>query len=119
MNFKKYKEKNKMDLLKFLKNNLYIQNIVSSLSHLLPFLENTISKYIAIKKALYITAHDKTIGNYLEFGALTLAPLFNYAIKANKIIRMYLGKQTVNSQVLIHLKCIEIKEDDNHPFFIG
>ena len=55
-----------------------------------PFLENTIAKYLAIKKALYITAHDKTMGNYLEFGVFT-GSSFNYAIKANKVIEKMFG----------------------------
>ena len=55
-----------MRLLNFLKNNLILQNIASSLVAIIPpFLENTIAKYLALKKALYITAHDKTAGNYL------------------------------------------------------
>ena len=107
-----------MDLLKFLKNNLYIQNIVSTFISLIPpFLENTISKYLAIKKALYITAHDKTIGNYLEFGVFT-GSSFNYAIKANKRIENFFGKTNCEFIGFDSFKGFgEIKEDDVHPFF--
>ena len=58
-----------MNLLKLIKNNLFIQNFVASIISLIPsYLEFTASKYLAIKKAMYITAHDATRGNYLEFG---------------------------------------------------
>ena len=71
-----------MNLLNFLKNNLFIQNFAASItSRIPPYLENTIAKYLAIKKALFITAHDETYGNYLEFGVFT-GSSFNYAIKA-------------------------------------
>ena len=54
-----------MDLINFLKNNLFIQNIAATfISNISPFLENTISKYLAIKKALYITAHERRDGNF-------------------------------------------------------
>ena len=85
-----------MDLLNFLKNNLFIQNFASSvISNISPYLENTIAKYLAIKKALYITAHEKIIGNYLEFGVFT-GSSFNYAIKANKKIEKFLERQIAN-----------------------
>ena len=38
---------------------------------------------LAIKKALYITAHDKTYGSYIEFGVFT-GSSFNFAMKANE-----------------------------------
>ena len=80
-----------MNLLNFLKNNLFIQNFAATItSRISPYLENTISKYLAIKKALYITAHDGTLGNYLEFGVFT-GSSFNYAIKANKQIEKIFG----------------------------
>ena len=50
-----------MNLLKLIKNNLFIQNFVASIVSLVPaYLEFTVGKYLAIKKALYITAHDAT-----------------------------------------------------------
>ena len=58
--------------IEFLKNNLFIQNFAATLvSNISPFLENTVAKYLSIKKALYITSHEKINGNYLEFGVFT------------------------------------------------
>lgn len=83
-----------MNLLNFLKKNLFIQNFVGTLiSFLPPYLENTISKYEAIKKAFFITAHDDTFGDYLEFGVFT-GSSFNFAIKANRRINRLFEKKT-------------------------
>ena len=64
-----------MDLLKIIKNNLFIQNFAASIiSSIPPYLEFSVSKYFAIKKAMYVTAHDSTHGSYLEFGVLLKNP---------------------------------------------
>lgn len=107
-----------MKLLNFLKNNLFIQNFVASvISFISPYLENTIAKYLAIKKAFYITAHDETTGNYLEFGVFT-GSSFNYAIKVNKQIEKIFGES--------HCEYIgfdsfagfgKVKDEDKHPSF--
>ena len=80
-----------MDLLKILKKNLFIQNFVASIiSFIPPYLEFSVAKYLAIKKAMYITAHDATNGSYLEFGVFT-GSSFNFAMKANKkIFRIFI-----------------------------
>ena len=81
-----------MNLLKIIKNNLFIQNFVASLfSFIPPYLEFTLAKYQAIKKAMYITAHDLTDGNYLEFGIFT-GSSFNFAMKINIKIEKIFGK---------------------------
>ena len=91
-----------MNLLKIIKNNLFIQNFVASLfSFIPPYLEFTVAKYQAIKKAMYITAHDLTDGNYLEFGIFT-GSSFNFAMKINIKIEKIFGK---------------INEDDKNPRF--
>ena len=55
-----------MSLLSFIKNNLFIQNFFSNLVVLIhPFLENTLSKYTAIKKAMFMNYHDNSFGDYL------------------------------------------------------
>ena len=70
-----------MNLLKLIKNNLFIQNFVASIVSLVPpYFEFTVTKYLAIKKAMYITAHDATHGNYMEFGVFT-GSSFNFAMK--------------------------------------
>ena len=61
-----------MNLLKIIKNNLFIQNFVANIATFIPpYLEFSLGKYFAIKKAMYITAHDRTSGSYLEFGVFT------------------------------------------------
>ena len=107
-----------MRLLNFLKNNFILQNLAASLVAIIPpFLENTIAKYLALKKALYITAHDKTTGNYLEFGVFT-GSSFNYAIKANRGIEKIFGR---NYCEFIGFDSFEgfgqIKDEDIHPVF--
>ena len=73
-----------MNLLSFIKNNLFIQNLFSSLIALIhPFLENTLSKYTAIKKAMFLNYTDNTPGDYLEFGVFT-GSSFNFAMKIDK-----------------------------------
>ena len=73
-----------MNLLKIIKNNLFIQNFIASLvSFIPPYLEFSIAKYQAIKKAMFITAHDETWGSYLEFGVFT-GSSFNFAMKKIK-----------------------------------
>jgi len=107
-----------MDLINFLKNNLFIQNIAATfISNISPFLENTISKYLAIKKALYITAHERIDGNYLEFGVFT-GSSFNFAIKANKKIEKIFGKTNCKYIGFDSFQGFgKVKEEDIHPGF--
>ncbi len=107
-----------MNLIKFIKKYLFIQNITASIVAIIPpYLEFTVGKYMAIKKALYITAHDKTFGSYIEFGIFT-GSSFNFAMKANKSLDKLLGKSDCN---FIGFDSFEgfgsIKEEDNHPRF--
>ena len=81
-----------MNLLKLIKNNLFIQNLVGSVVSFIPaYLEFSVAKYQAIKKAFFITAHDETLGSYLEFGVFT-GSSFNFAMKANRRIEKIFGK---------------------------
>ena len=80
-----------MSLLKIIKNNLFIQNLASwAVSKVPSYLEFTIDKYQAIKKALYITSHEKVSGSYLEFGVFT-GSSFNFAMRANRSVDKLLG----------------------------
>ncbi len=108
-----------MSLIKIIKNNLFIQNFVSTvISFVHPYLENTVSKYTAIKKAFFITAHDDTLGDYLEFGVFT-GSSFNFAIKINRKIDGIFKKET-NCQ-FVGFDSFEgfgeIKDFDQHPSF--
>ena len=107
-----------MNLLKLIKKNLFIQNFVASIVSLVPaYLEFTVGKYLAIKKALYITAHDATHGSYLEFGVFT-GSSFNFAMKVNKKIEKIFGKMDCEFIGFDSFKGFgEIKKDDQNPTF--
>ncbi len=85
-----------MSLLKLLKKFLFIQNFAASIiASIPPYLEFTLGKYSAIKKSMYITAHDKTTGSYIEFGIFT-GSSFNFAMKVNKKLQKLLGTDECN-----------------------
>ena len=107
-----------MDLLKFIKNNLFIQNLVANIVSLLPpYLEFSVAKYQAIKKAMYITAHDQTYGSYLEFGVFT-GSSFNFAMKVNKKIEKIFGKMNCEFVGFDSFRGFgEIKKVDENPSF--
>ena len=107
-----------MDLLKIIKKNLFIQNFVANIVSLIPpYLEFSVAKYLAIKKAMYITAHDGTVGSYLEFGVFT-GSSFNFAIKVNKKIEKIFGKTDCEFIGFDSFKGFgEIKREDKNPNF--
>ena len=107
-----------MNLLKLIKKNLFIQNFVASIASLVPaYIEFTVGKYVAIKKALYITAHDATHGSYLEFGVFT-GSSFNFAMKANKRIEKIFGKTDCEFIGFDSFSGFgEIKKEDQNPTF--
>ena len=107
-----------MDLLKVIKNNLSIQNFAASIiSAIPPYLEFTVSKYFAIKKAMYVTAHDATHGSYLEFGVFT-GSSFNFAIKAKKKMDKIFGKIDCEFIGFDSFQGFgEIGKNDEHPAF--
>ena len=108
-----------MNLLSFIKNNLFIQNFFSSLVVLIhPFLENTLSKYTAIKKAMFMNYHDNTFGDYLEFGVFT-GSSFNFAMKINKKMEK-IFKRKIDTQFIGFDSFDgfgEIKPIDENPSF--
>ena len=107
-----------MSLLKIIKNNLFIQNLVGSVVSFIPaYLEFSVAKYQAIKKALFITAHDETLGSYLEFGVFT-GSSFNFAMKANRRIEKIFGKTNCEFIGFDSFKGFgEIKKEDENPRF--
>ena len=107
-----------MDLLQIIKKNLFIQNFAASIiSAIPPYLEFTVSKYFAIKKAMYVTAHDATHGSYLEFGVFT-GSSFNFAIKAKKKMDKIFGKMDCEFIGFDSFQGFgEISKNDEHPAF--
>jgi len=108
-----------MNLLNFIKKNLFIQNFVASvIAFIPPYLEFSVAKYQAIKKSLYITAHDQTYGSYLEFGVFT-GSSFNFAMKANRKIDKLFGKSNCEFIGFDSFDGFgEIKKEDENPRFI-
>ena len=106
-----------MKLLNIIKNNLFIQNFVASIVSLIPpYFEFSVAKYLAIKKAMLITAHDNTRGSYLEFGVFT-GSSFNFAMKVNKQIEK-LGYGDMDCEFIgfDSFKGFgDVKKDDEHP----
>lgn len=107
-----------MNLIKIIKKFLFIQNITASIvAKIPPYLEFTVGKYGAIKKALYITAHDKTFGSYIEFGVFT-GSSFNFAMKANSTLDKLLGKSDCDFFGFDSFDGFgKVKKDDDHPRF--
>ena len=107
-----------MKLLNIIKNNLFIQNFFGSLVSLVPpYLEFSIGKYLGIKKAFYITAHDKTFGSYLEFGVFT-GSSFNFAMKVNMKIDNLFGNSNCDFYGFDSFKGFgNIEINDEHPRF--
>jgi len=107
-----------MNLLEIIKKNLFIQNLVASIvSFVPPYLEFSVAKYQAIKKAMFITAHDLTGGSYLEFGVFT-GSSFNFAMKVNKKIEKIFGKS--NCEFIGFDSFVgfgQIKKEDENPRF--
>jgi len=107
-----------MNFLKLIKKNLFIQNIFSRIFSNFPaYLEFTLNKYQAIRKAFYITAHDKTLGSYVEFGVFT-GSSFNFAMMVNKKIDKLFGNTNCNFFGFDSFQGFgNISEDDKHPAF--
>jgi hypothetical protein len=107
-----------MKLVNFIKNNLFLQNFAASIvSYIHPFLEANVAKYMAIKKAMYITATDQTYGSYMEFGVFT-GSSFNFAMKINKQIEKIFGKANCEFIGFDSFQGFgKINEDDRHHFY--
>ena len=107
-----------MSLFNIIKNNLFIQNFVANIISLIPpYFEFSVAKYLAIKKAMFITAYDKTHGSYLEFGVFT-GSSFNFAMKANKRIEKIFGKTDCKFVGFDSFEGFgEIKKEDENPSF--
>ena len=107
-----------MNLLKIIKRFLFIQNFFSSLVSKFPaYLEFSLGKYLGIKKAMYITAHDQTYGSYLEFGVFT-GSSFNFAMKVNKNLDKLLGNSNCDFVGFDSFQGFgKISQSDEHPMF--
>tara|TARA_X000000950_G_C13814832_1_gene619303 strand:- start:126 stop:836 length:711 start_codon:yes stop_codon:yes gene_type:complete len=107
-----------MNLLNFLKRFLFVQNFAASIiSSIHSYLDLTLFKYQAIKKAMFITAHDETYGSYVEFGIFT-GSSFNFSMKINKKIEKIFGNSKCDFFGFDSFNGFgKINEEDNHPRF--
>ena len=65
------------------------QDLISNLLNLLPYtLEHNSGKYMAIRKAHYLTSIDGIEGDYLEFGVFT-GSSFAHSMRAYKKTKRY------------------------------
>jgi len=107
-----------MKIINFIKKNLFIQNFFASLVSLIhPYIDFTYSKYQAIKKAFYITAHDNVLGDYVEFGVFT-GSSFNFAMKINKKIERIFGESQTSFFGFDSFSGFgKLNNEDQHPIF--
>lgn len=105
-------------LINFIKNNLFIQNLVGKIHSIIPpVVSHNLAKYEALKKAMYQTALEHTTGDYLEFGVFT-GSSFNYAMQINRKLK-YLGDMQTSFYGFDSFKGFGEKDkDDQHPFFV-
>lgn len=105
-------------LIDFLKSNLFIQNLISFIFTKIPFvLEHNLGKYLALKKAFYLTALDNVHGDYLEFGVFT-GSSFLCALRAHKNLS-YIGNIETSFYGFDSFEGFgKTKEYDKHPFYI-
>ena len=106
-------------MIKFLKRVLFFQNALSFLYSLLPpFFEHNIGKYVAIKKAFYLTALDKLDGDYLEFGVFT-GSSFVMAMRAHRSTNS-IGNVKTNFFGFDSFEGFgNISKEDSHPFYLS
>ncbi len=107
----------RMDLISFLKNNLFMQNLAARMISAVPcVVEHNIEKYKAIKKAMYLTALEQLPGDYLEFGVFT-GSSFVFAMHIHRKLQ-YLSKHPTKFYGFDSFEGFgEVQEVDTHPFY--
>jgi hypothetical protein len=105
-------------LIDFLKSNLFVQNLISWIFTKIPFvLEHNLGKYLALKKAFYLTALDNVDRDYLEFGVFT-GSSFICALRTHRNLS-YIGNIETNFYGFDSFEGFgKIKEHDKHLFYI-
>lgn len=107
-----------MWLITFLKNNFFIQNVLSWVVTR-PFsymAGHNLGKYSALKKAFYLTGLERLEGDYLEFGVFT-GSSFVCALRAHRALR-YLGEIKTKFYGFDSFSGFgTVSEGDRHPFY--
>jgi hypothetical protein len=110
-----------MSLIGFLKRFLIFQNLAASLiAKISPIIEHNVGKYIALKKAFYLTALENLQGDYLEFGVFTGGSLV-FATKADRSMAWMKGKDSRNETRFFGFDSFqgfgENTPSEQHPFY--
>ena len=104
-------------LWKILKATFFLQNALSWFATKSPpVFEHNYGKYLAIKKAFYLTALEQLEGDYLEFGVFT-GSSFVLALRAHRQTK-YLTHKKVQFWGFDSFSGFgEIDSNDKHPFY--
>ena len=104
-------------IIDFVKNNLFFQNLVAAIYSRVPaMVEHNLGKYLALKKALYLTALERLEGDYLEFGVFTGSSLV-FTVKANRQLRRISEAKTRFFGFDSFSGFGEVSATDQHPFY--
>jgi O-methyltransferase len=106
-----------MWLVNFLKNSFFLPNAVSWFINKIPaVVDHNVGKYLAIKKAFYLTGLEQLEGDYLEFGVFT-GSSFVCALRAHRSLR-YLGASKTEFYGFDSFSGFgTVTGDDEHPFY--
>lgn len=100
-----------------LKRSFVLQNITSWFAtRTPPVFEHNVGKYLAIKKAFYLTALEQLGGDYLEFGVFT-GSSFVMALRAHKQTQYLTDKKTSFWGFDSFAGFGDVDTKDKHPFY--
>jgi O-methyltransferase len=104
-------------IIDFVKKHPFFQNFVASLYSRVPaMVEHNLGKYLALKKALYLTSLERLEGDYLEFGVFT-GSSFVFTIKSNRQMRAISDTKTRFFGFDSFSGFGTVSATDQHPFY--
>jgi O-methyltransferase len=104
-------------IIDFVKKHPFFQNVVAALYARVPaMVEHNLGKYLALKKALYLTSLERLPGDYLEFGVFT-GSSFVFTVKANRQLRAIADLKTRFFGFDSFSGFGAVSATDKHPFY--
>ena len=104
-------------IIDFVKKHPFFQNLVAAIYSRVPsMVEHNLGKYLALKKALYLTALERLDGDYLEFGVFT-GSSFVFTVKANRQMRSISDIKTRFFGFDSFSGFGAVSSTDQHPFY--
>ena len=104
-------------IIDFVKKHPFFLNLVAALYSRVPaMVEHNLGKYLAIKKALYLTALERLEGDYLEFGVFT-GSSFVFAVKTNRQMQTISDAKTRFFGFDSFSGFGAVSSTDQHPFY--